>query len=215
MSVLETMLRELCPNGIERKTLGELGTFYSGLSGKTKADFVDGNAPFLAYKIVFFNLAIPDNIPDKVKVSEGEKQNTIHRGDIIFTGSSETQDEAGMTCVATHEPKTPLYLNSFCFGFRPGGELLLPEFSKYLFRTAKLRREIAKTASGVTRFNISKARLARISIPLPPLPVQEEIVRRLNAMQELVEALETELALRRKQYETVREALFCGLETFR
>ena len=47
------MLCELCPNGVERKPLGQLGTFYSGLVGKTKADFVDGTAPFLAYKIVF------------------------------------------------------------------------------------------------------------------------------------------------------------------
>ena len=215
MNGFECMLCELCPNGVERKPLGQLGTFYSGLVGKTKADFVDGTAPFLAYKIVFSNLAIPRDIPDKVKMSDREKQNAIHRGDIIFTGSSETQDEAGMTCVATHEPEMPLYLNSFCFGFRPAGESLLPEFSKYLFRTAKLRREIAKTASGVTRFNISKDRLARISIPLPPLAVQEEIVRRLDAMQEVVEALETELALRRKQYEAVREAFFASLEASR
>lgn len=52
----------------------------------------------------------------------------------------------------------------------------------------------------------------KIPIPLPPLPVQEEIVRRLDAMQNVVEALEKELALRRKQYEAVRERCFAALE---
>lgn len=38
MSKLEELIKELCPDGVERKTLGELGTFYGGLTGKLKDD---------------------------------------------------------------------------------------------------------------------------------------------------------------------------------
>ena len=33
MSRLDELIKELCPNGVEYKKLGELGDFYGGLSG--------------------------------------------------------------------------------------------------------------------------------------------------------------------------------------
>ena len=49
MSKLSELIAELCPKGVEYKKLGEIGGFYSGLSGKTKNDFKDGNAKFITY----------------------------------------------------------------------------------------------------------------------------------------------------------------------
>ena len=76
---------------------------------------------------------------------------------------------------------------------------MLPDFSKYLFRSRFLRHQIGKTASGVTRFNVSKKLMEKVSIPIPPLPVQQEIVRILDSF--------TELETRRKQYEYYRDLL--------
>ena len=47
MSKLDELIAELCPDGVEYKSLGELGKFYGGLSGKSKDDFKDGNAKFI------------------------------------------------------------------------------------------------------------------------------------------------------------------------
>jgi type I restriction enzyme S subunit len=102
----------------------------------------------------------------------------------------------------------PFYLNSFCFGFRLfDRSLLIPDFSKHLFRSRNMRNQISKTANGVTRFNVSKKKMSKIKIPLPPLPIQEEIVRILDRFTELETELETELDLRKKQYEYYREQL--------
>ena len=49
MSRLEELIAELCPNGVEHKTLGELGTFFGGLTGKSKSDFFEGNANYITY----------------------------------------------------------------------------------------------------------------------------------------------------------------------
>jgi len=38
MNRIEKLIQELCPNGVEFKELGEIGSFYSGLSGKSKND---------------------------------------------------------------------------------------------------------------------------------------------------------------------------------
>ena len=201
MSKLEELIKELCPNGVEYKTLGELGEFYGGLSGKSKNDFVEGNAKYITYKNVYCNPATQLDIEDKVKVADGEKQNTIQYGDIIFTGSSETPDECGFSSVVTKIPNEKIYLNSFCFIFRLSDKnILLPDFSKHLFRSNEIRDKIGKTASGVTRYNVSKARMKNVAIPLPPLAVQWEIVRILDKFTLLSQELAAELAARRVQY---------------
>ena len=84
-------------------------------------------------------------------------------GDVIFTGSSETIEECGMSSVLTELTEEKLYLNSFCFGFRLNNKnLLLPNFSKYLFRSDEMRKQIIKTASGVTRYNVSKKKMEKV-----------------------------------------------------
>ena len=103
---------------VEWKKIGEIGLYFSGLTGKTKDDFQDGNAKFITYMNVFSNPSLDVNSTGVVKINEGEKQNKIKKGDILFTGSSETPDEAGMSCVVTDDLEGDFYMNSFCFGLR-------------------------------------------------------------------------------------------------
>lgn len=208
MSKLEELIKEYCPNGVEYKKLGELGQFYGGLSGKSKNDFTDGNEKFITYKNVYSNPALDLDIEDRVKINKGEKQNSLQYGDIIFTGSSETPDECGFSSVITKETNEKLYLNSFCFFFRMDDpSLLLPDFAKHLFRADSIRYQIGKTASGVTRYNVSKEKMKQVQIPVPALPVQREIVRVLDSFTLYSAELTAELTARRKQYEFYRDKL--------
>lgn len=204
MSKLERLIQQYCPDGVEWKPLGELGDFYSGLTGKTKSDFTGGNEKFITYVNVFNNPSLKTDVLEKVKIAEGERQNTIQYGDVLFTGSSETPDECGMSSVLTHKTEEKLYLISFCFGFRFFDlSDKCPSFMKYLFRSTNIRKAICKTANGVTRYNISKKEFAKIEIPIIPLPVQEEIVRVLDAFTEL----QAELQKRLQQYNYYRDNL--------
>ena len=108
MSKLSEMIATLCPNGVEYKKLGEIGDFYSGLSGKSKDDFKEGNAKFITYMNVYSNPSLRIDVDDRVKIAKGEKQNVVEYGDILFTGSSETPDECGMTAVLTQRTDEPL-----------------------------------------------------------------------------------------------------------
>lgn len=193
---------------VEWKTLDEISSIYGGLTGKGKADFENGNALYVPYKNIFNNIEVDFNNLDTVNVSDDEKQYAIKYGDVLFTGSSETAEEAGMSSAVTTKTEQKIYLNSFSFGLRFNDDVeLLPEFSKFLFRTLSIRKEIVKSASGVTRFNISKARFKKIKIPIPPLSVQTEIVKILDALTALTSELTSELILRQKQYEYYREKL--------
>ena len=111
MNVIEKLIAELCPNGVEFKELGELGDFYGGLSGKSKDDFSNGNAKFITYMNIFSNIAVNTDINTFAKVSKDENQNKVEYGDVLFTGSSETPDECGMSSVLTKKADQSLYLN--------------------------------------------------------------------------------------------------------
>lgn len=198
----------LCPNGVEWKTLGEVGTFFNGVTGKSKKDFENGNAKFISYMNVFTNPKLNIDVNDTIQINEGEKQNTLQYGDAIFTTSSETPDESGMSAVLTTQSDEKLYLNSFCFGFRFNSlEKINPDFYSYIFRSEPLRKQIVKCANGVTRYNISKESFAKVKIPVPPLAVQQSIVEQLDKFTALIQNIENELALRQKQYEYYREKL--------
>lgn len=200
---------------VKWKPLGELADIYGGLTGKTKADFDQGTAKYITYKNIFSNIEVNVDIFEKVQVSPSEKQHKVQYGDILLTGSSEIAEEAGMSSAVTTKFNEPVYLNSFSIGVRFKSNISLsPEFAKYLFRTSRMRAEISKTASGVTRFNVSKDRLKKILIPIlsPETPeksleIQAEIVRILDAMTAHTAELTAELTARKKQYNYYRDKL--------
>lgn len=197
---------------VRRARIEELGALYSGLSGKSKADFHDGNARFVTYMNVFNNLATDTTPATRVKVGTRERQNEVRYGDVLFTASSESAAEVGMASGVTVEPPEPLYLNSFCFGFRPNNPSEInPEFSKHLFRSADIRSQIVKTANGVTRINISKERFRQIQIPIPSPAEQARLAALLDRFEALTNdlsvGLPAEIKARQAQYEYYRDRL--------
>ena len=207
-----TALKQRCGEIAMRK-LGEVGVFHGGLTGKTKADFVDSPdaSAFVTYKEIYSRIEI-ERIPvGRVQVADKEKQLTLQYGDVLFTGSSENSEEVGMTAVVTSEFSERVYLNSFSICFRWSEELFDPGYAKHMFNSPEIRREIQRCASGVTRFNLSKKRMEKISVPVPPLEVQHEIMRVLDDFDALVNdissGLPAEIAARRAQYEHYRDRL--------
>ena len=204
MNILELLKNEK----VEWKKLGDIGKFYGGITGKTKQDFNDGNVKFITYKNIYLNPATDLNVEDKVKIKPEENQRKLMYGDILFTGSSETPDECGISSVITTKLTEDIYLNSFCFFLRLNdSDLLLPDFSKHLFRSETLRIKIGETASGVTRFNVSKDLMKKIEIPIPSIETQKKIVETLDKFTEYVTELQAELQDRTLQYNYYRDKL--------
>lgn len=163
------------------KKLSELGYTYTGLSGKSKTDFGVGK-PYIPYLNIFLNSTIKDGEFDFVKIESNENQSLVKNGDLFFTTSSETPEEVGM-CSSYCGQEKELYLNSFCFGFRPNNKNEISStYITELFRSKIGRRIIYKLAQGATRYNLSKTALLKEIFPLPPLPEQIAIAHILSLM---------------------------------
>ncbi|MCX7735801.1 MAG: restriction endonuclease subunit S [Candidatus Kapabacteria bacterium] len=178
------------------KKLSQLGQTINGLNGKSAKDFGKGK-PFITYKQVFDNSKVDLTKCSLVEIADDENQNSIHKGDILITTSSETPNEVGYASVVLTEPDEPTYLNSFCFSFRPFSlERLKPEFSQYLFHSPIYRKSIEILAQGITRFNITKGAFLNLKVPLPSSTIeQQKIADCLSTLDEVIEGEEQKLEL--------------------
>ena len=189
--------------------LKKIGTTYAGLTGKSKEDFGQGTL-FIPYLNVFKNSFVDNTNFEKVIIYDNEKQNCVKYGDILFTISSETPHEVGMSSVFLDHIEN-VYLNSFCFGFRMKNfSILLPQYARFLFRGKKFRGNIASLAQGATRYNLSKTQFLEIAVLLPPLDEQRAIAAVLDAADREIALLEQKAARLREEKKALMQQLLTG-----
>ena len=167
------------PRGWKVRRLRYLGGCANGIS-KDGTAFGRGN-PFVSYGDVYKNFAIPTQVTGLVESSESEQiLYSVKRGDVFFTRTSETIDELGTaaTCLATISKAT---FAGFLIRFRPNDDSLIPEFSKYYFRSPTVTAYFRRTSGIVTRASLSQNLLKNLSVCIPPQVVQQKIVAYLDA----------------------------------
>lgn len=196
---LNNHLHQQCVNEIET-SFADLGVSYSGLSGKTAADFGSGK-PFITYLNVYSNNVIDETSYQYVRMDNNEKQSIVRYGDVLFTLSSETPEEVGIGSVYLGNQE--VYLNSFCFGIHiTNTQKAFSPYLSYYISTAQFRKFIYPFAQGSTRFNLCKADFEKATFKLPTLENQERIYKALKSLSDkiMVEKATLEQYSRQKQY---------------
>ncbi|EPG3455165.1 restriction endonuclease subunit S [Klebsiella oxytoca] len=198
----------MIPEDWETVAMGDMGTTYGGLSGKSKNDFGSGNSLYIPFTNIMANVIINVNLLDRVKVHE--IQNSVLPGDLLFNGSSETPEEVCF-CSLLSDEIDKLYLNSFCFGFRSNSQpKYLPLYLAYWFRSNAGRTAVSMMAQGSTRYNISKSQFLTLKIVIPSIQEQTAIATILSDMDIELEALEKKLAKLRDIKQGMMEQLLTG-----
>ena len=166
----------------EQRKLGNCGTTYGGLTGKTKEDFGHGNAKFVPYTNVFDNPLTDTKRLEAVEIDSS--QNQVAYGDVFFTVSSETPDEVGMSSVWLSNQED-VYLNSFCFGYRQDSTFD-PHYLAYMLRSSSVRSNLTLLAQGISRFNISKNKVMELSVPVPSAVEQKQLGQYFTKLDDLI-----------------------------
>lgn len=190
--------------------LGDLGATYGGLTGKSKADFGDGESPYIPFLNILNNQVINPQRLDFVNIKPGERQNKAIEGDLFFNGSSETPEEVGL-CSVLMDDVPNLYLNSFCFGFRINKPLEAnPLYLVYFFRSGAGRELLYSLAQGATRYNLSKRNFLELEIPFPSVKEQNAIAEVLSDIDAEIDALENRRAKLRAIKQGMMQELLTG-----
>ncbi|WP_033617285.1 restriction endonuclease subunit S [Helicobacter pylori] len=186
----------------QRVRLGDIGITISGLVGKTKQDFINGNAKYITFLNVLNNVIIDTSILENVKIYPNEKQNSFKKYDLFFNTSSETPKEVGM-CAVLLDDIDQVFLNSFCFGFRIFDKAVDSLFLSYLINSEIGRKAFENLAQGSTRYNLSKSGFNNVCLFLPPLNEQIAIANVLSGLDHEI----TSLKNKKRQFENIKKAL--------
>lgn len=191
--------------------LDEIFDFKNGLNkGK---EFFGKGVPFISYVNVYkLDRLQEEDIIEKVDLTEDEIERfSVIKGDVLFTRTSEVKEEVGYSSVVIEDLENTVF-NGFTIRARlKNSGLLLPEYSAHLFRCHEIRKEIIKRSSFTTRASLSGQELGKVKVVIPPLSLQNKIVKVLDKFQVLLAdtkgLLPEEIEQRQKQYEYYREKL--------
>ena len=146
------------PEGWKVERLKNFGYMYGGLTGKAGEDFNvneenDSFALFIPFTNIFNNDTIKLDKLYRVKVHEGESQNEVKKGDILFLMSSEDYEGLGKSALMNDEVPN-LYLNSFCKGLRILRDDIHSPYLNYLLQSPPIRNKIMSLGNGFIRINL-------------------------------------------------------------
>lgn len=201
------------PSHWETTRLRFLYTFRSGMGNKKPEDFGEG-FPFLTYKDVYSNDQVVEPTGLVKSTNEDREKYSIHRGDVFFTGSSETIEELGYSTVCLSDISNATF-NGFTIRARPNGNEIIPEFAKYLYRSNIVRSYLIQRDNSITRANLSQQTLGDLIILLPPIYEQNRIAAYLDQKTAEIDKLIEETEKSIELLEEYRNAVISEAVTIR
>ena len=212
MNKVEKLIAELCPNGMEFRYLGEVGTYTRGISYKKTDELSDRSSHDSIKVLRSNNITLINNTLN----FDGVKsiQNTVRirpdqwlkNNDIIISAASGSQAHVGKVAYV-RQHNTDYSFGAFMAVIRTDNTLLNPRFLFHLLTSRSFEKYLQSALQFTTIKNLNARIMKAFRIPVPPLEVQREIVNILDTFSELQAELEAELEARRKQYEYYRDRL--------
>ena len=203
MSKLDELLRELCPNGVEYKTLGEIAVdIYRG-AGITRDQVTAEGTPCVRYGEIYTTYGVWfDKCVSHTDESKLLSKKYFEHGDILFAITGESVDDIAKCCVYIGHEK--------CLA---GGDIVVlkhnqnPKYLSYALATTDARQQKSKGKVKSKVVHSSVPAIREIKVPVPPIEVQCEIVRILDNFTNLTAELTAELTARGIQYSYYRNKL--------
>ncbi len=182
MNHIERLLQTLAPKGVEFRKLGEVCEIIRG-KRVTKKEILDkGKYPVVSGGIGFMGYLNEYN----------REENTITIAQYGTAGFVNWQNQK-------------FWANDVCFSVIPK-ETLINRYLYYVLTNMQNYLYSISNRSAIP-YSISSNNIMQITIPIPPLEIQQEIVKILDAFTELNTELNTELKARKKQYEYYQNML--------
>jgi type I restriction enzyme, S subunit len=202
MTKHDQLIAELCPGGVPFVPLGEISQLVRG-NGLQKKDFTESGVGCIHYGQIYTYYGLfTDKTKSFVSSELAKTLRKVETNDIIITNTSENVEDVCKPVVWLGKETIVTGGHATIIKHQQNAKYLA-----YFFQTEAFFRQKRKLATGTKVIDVSASSLAKVIVPLPPLPVQHEIVRILDNFAELTAELAAELAARKKQYEYYRDAL--------
>lgn len=169
------------------KRLRFLGTCQNGIN--IGAEYFGSGYPFVSYGDAYKNEVLPIYGSGLVQSTEQDRKiYSVIVGDVIFTRTSETIEEIGLSSTCSKSIQDATFAG-FLIRFRPSSNTLNVGFSRYYFRNILMRTFFIKEMNLVTRASLSQDLLKKLPVTLPPLKEQAQIAAFLDDKSAIFEKL--------------------------
>ena len=191
---------------LEIVTLGEIGEFTRG-NGLQKKDFKDKGNPVIHYGQIYTKYGFTaEKVLSYVSDEIFSKLRKAQKNDILIATTSENIEDVGKSVVWLGDEEVGFSGDMYSYSTQQNSKYIA-----YCFQTNNFQRQKEKKATGTKMIRIHANDMERFKIPLPPLSLQNKIVKILDKFQILLAdtkgLLPEEIEQRQKQYEYYREKL--------
>lgn len=189
-------------DGVEMKTLGEIGEFIRG-NGIQKSDFVEEGFNCIHYGQIHarYGFSAKETI-SKIEEPLYIKCKKAHKGDVILATTSEDAEGVAKPFVWLGDEDAAVSGDAFIYHHNQIGK-----FMGYQFLTHRFMQFKGKYATGTKVVRISGDNMAKFKVALPSISEQSSIVSILDTFEASISNLEAQLKEREKQYEYYRNKL--------
>lgn len=204
MSELSYMEKLLDGVEVEWRTLDEVGELVRG-NGLPKKDFTESGVPAIHYGQIYTYYGLSTKTTKSfVSPETAKKLKKVNKGDVVITNTSENLEDVGKALVYLGEEQA--VTGGHATIFKPS-KAILGKYFAYFSQSNVFSDEKRRYSKGTKVIDVSATDMAKIEIPIPPLKIQAEIVRILDAFTELTAELTAELVARKQQYTYYRDQL--------
>ena len=202
MSKLDELLRELCPNGVEHKRIGDFAMCFPGATPKTTHPeyWENGTIPWMSSgevnqeEVTFTEKKITQKGYDATSTKMVPANTVV----IALAGQGKTRGSVAITRISlcTNQSLCAIVTD----------ETVLSEYLFHYMRSQYLKLRDLSAGNG-TRGGLNMKMIESYLVPVPPVEIQSEIVGILNGFTNLLMELTAELTARKMQYSYYRDNL--------
>ena len=200
MSRLNEMIQELCPDGVEYRPIKDCVESVEKIEWKKTDEtyrYIDLSSVDREDHIIGETIEIgADDAPSRA-------QQLVKENDILL---GTTRPMLKRYCQIPLEYDNQICSTGFCV-LRANNIRVLSRWLYHMISTTAFFDYVDRTQHGSSYPAISDKEVKAYDIPIPPLPIQNEIVKLLDSFTELTAKLTAELVLRKKQYNFYRDSL--------
>lgn len=202
MSKLQELINKLCPNGVEFKPLGEVFEMRNGYTpSKNNPDFWEGGTiPWFRMDDIRENGRILSDSIQHITPSAIKGKGLFEANSFILATTATIGEHALIIADSlANQQFTNLKVRKSL------SNLLVTKFIYYYMFIVD---DFCKRNTNVSGFaSVDMDKLKKMPFPVPPIEVQEEIVRILDSFSDYAAELQAELQARKEQYEYYRNLL--------
>lgn len=177
----------------------------------SEGDYRSDGVPTIRTTDITFDGRIVLNSPPRVSIDARSLDRLgLRHGDLLVTRTGATIGK----CALYHDRVGPGLPSAYLIRFRLKQDLLVPQFALLSFLSPDGQRDLAGGSTATAQPNVNAKAVARVAFPLPPLDEQREIVRCVETLFRLADAIEKRVAAATVRADKLTQAIlakaFCG-----